>query len=410
MLTSFLMDNKLIQEHLYHVESLSAGLNNTGNKIIHGDNKNILPLLQAEYSNKIKCIYIDPPYNNGELYSHYNDNTDHQSWLKSIQTTLSLLKPLLSKDGSIWISIDDNEMHYLKVAADAVFGRHNFVTTIVWQQRTTRENRSVFSKNHEYILVYACDQKAFKASRNLLPLTSEVLERYKNPDNDPRGPWQSISSNVQAGHATAGQFYDIISPNGKIHTPPNGRCWVYNKQRMLKEIADNNIWFGVKGEAVPRIKKFLQGSTTGLTPETLWMGNDVGTNKSAKKHLLSLFPTKTVFDTPKPEQLVKRILDISTNPGDIILDCFLGSGSTISTAHKMDRKYIGVEIGNHITELVIGRMNKVLSGEQGGVSQDVVWKGGGGFDFYSTEGVTNSQKHKKSVYIDSTSITALEAV
>jgi len=355
------------------------------NKIIQGDNSEILEHLDSEYRGEVKCIYIDPPYNNGESYTHYNDQFSHDEWLENIVATLKKLKSLLRKDGSIWISIDDNEVHYLKVAADKVFGRSNFVTTIIWQQRTTRENRKVFSNNHEYILVYCIDIKLFSQKRNLLPITEEILSRYKNPDNDSRGLWQSVSANVQAGHAVESQFYNIVSPSGKVHYPPNGRCWVYNQDRMQREINEHNIWFGLNGTGVPRIKKFLVDAKSGVTPETIWLGKDVGTNKQAKKHLLKLFPGKPVFDTPKPEQLIKRIIDIASDEGDLILDAYLGSGSTAAVAHKMNREYIGIESGAHIVELVSKRLQLVIEGEQGGISKDIDWSGGGGFEFYRAE-------------------------
>jgi len=362
----------------------SYGSKNSNNMIIQSNNGDALDMLSTELKGKVKCIYIDPPYNNGETYTHYNDDLKHEIWLKQITSTLSKLKQLLANDGSIWISIDDNEMHYLKVAADKVFGRENFITTIVWQQRTTRENRKVFSNNHEYILVYSVDPKAFKMSRNLLPLTDEVLGRYNNPDNDPRGVWQSVSANVQAGHATQGQFYVIKSPQGKEHNPPNGRCWVYNETRMKEELSKNNLWFGKNGMGVPRIKKFLKNSVNlGLTPETLWTAELSGTNLSAKKHMLELFPKKIVFDTPKPEQLIKRIFDISTKRGDLVLDAYLGSGTTAAVAHKMDRRYIGIEAGDHI-EFALQRLVKVIEGEAGGISRDLKWSGGDGFQFYRT--------------------------
>lgn len=370
------------QKKLVRINKFCCGKSGTGNAVIHGNNIEILDFLHDQFKEKIKCIYIDPPYNNGESYTHFHDDKDHAAWIEGITQTLVRLKPLLSRDGSLWISIDDNEMHYLKVAADKIFGRKNFVTTIVWQQRTTRENRRVFSNNHEYILVYSRDPKAFKKSRNLLPLTPEVLARYKNPDNDPRGPWQSVSANVQAGHATTHQYYNVLAPNGKKHVAPNGRCWIYNERRMKAEIKKNNIWFGKDGNGAPRIKKFLSESNIGLTPETLWLGDTVGTNKMAKKHLLQLFPSSSVFDTPKPEQLIQKILNIATNKGDLVLDAFLGSGSTASTAHKMSRKYIGIEIGNHVIDYAVARLKKVIEGEQGGISSDVNWRGGSGFDFY----------------------------
>jgi adenine-specific DNA-methyltransferase len=374
------------------MEKNSIGDKSIGdNLIIQGDNKIVLNSI-TDFHGKVKCIYIDPPYNNGESYHHYNDR-DHEDWLNEITTTLTLLKPYLSVDGSIWISIDDNEMHYLKIAADKVFGRKNFITTIIWQQRTSRENRSVFSNNHEYILVYAINPLKFKKSRNLTPLTKDILERYKNPDNDSRGNWQSISVNVQDGHAVKSQFYTVVAPNGKKHSPPNGRCWIYNEERMKEEIANNNIWFGADGNGVPRIKKFLNGHSKGLTPETLWLADFAGTNKLAKKHLLEMFPNDKLFDTPKPEQLMHRIIEIATNEGDLIMDCYLGSGSTISAAHKLKRRFIGIEKGNHIVDLVVERMKLVVKGESGGISKSIDWKGGGSFSFYNFQ--KNKLKKKK---------------
>lgn len=364
---------------------ISTGSLDSKNILIQGDNKEVLPELLHDYCGKIKCIYIDPPYNNGDTYHYYNDNNSTSAWLKDIHIVLVYLKQLLTKDGSIWISIDDKEMAYLKIEADKIFGRENFASTIIWKQRKTRENRAVFSCNHEYILVYTKDLKAFKKSRNLLPVNDDfVNSKYKNPDNDPRGPWQSISASVQAGHAVASQFYTITSPTGMEFNPPKGRCWVFNQERMLKEIADNNIWFGLEGNNTPRIKKFLSDAKIGLTPETLWSGDNYGTTDSAKKHLLTLFPeVENVFDTPKPEELIKQILEIASNENDYILDCYLGSGTTISTAHKLKRNYIGIEIGNQMTDLVVSRLKKVINGEQGGISNLVNWYGGGDFAFFN---------------------------
>lgn len=240
---------------IYEANS-SMGTSDSKNILIKGNNKDILPELVGEFGGKVKCVYIDPPYNNGDSYHYYNDNISETSWLKDISYVLMYLKMLLTKDGSIWISIDDSEMAYLKVAADKVLGRENFAGTIVWQQRKTRENRAVFSCNHEYILVYAKDIKKFKKSRNLLPVGEDFINsKYKNPDNDPRGPWQSISASVQAGHAVPSQFYTIVSPAGIEFNPPKGRCWAYNEERMKKEIANGNIWFGLEGQNAPRIKK-----------------------------------------------------------------------------------------------------------------------------------------------------------
>lgn len=362
----------------------------TGNKecqniLIHGNNKDVLSELWPDFANRIRCIYIDPPYNNGETYHYYDDNNTQGDWLRDMRRVLNLLKPLLSKDGSIWISIDDCEMAYLRVEADRIFGRENFAGTIIWQQRKSRENRAVFSCNHEYILVYAKDLKEFKKKRNLLPVGDDfVNSKYKNPDNDPRGPWQSVTANVQSGHAVPSQFYTVVSPTGVRHDPPKGRCWIYNEERMKREIAEGNIWFGKDGSNTPRVKKFLRDAKIGLTPQTIWLADEVGTSDSAKKQLMTLFPNKeNIFETPKPEELLKRIIEIASNQGDYVLDCFIGSGTTIATAHKLNRHYIGIEIGNQMSELVVKRMNKVIEGEESGISETIGWHGGGDFVFYN---------------------------
>ena len=365
------------------IPQLSYGQTGTGNALIQGENLRVLNTIQSRYARTVRCVYIDPPYNNQEQYRHYLDSRSHEHWLDMMVPRLQAIKPLLSTDGSLWISIDDREMHYLKVAADEIFGRENFVTTIVWQQRTTRENRKVFSNNHEYLLVYAIDQQQFRASRNLLPAGPTLLSRYKNPDSDPRGPWQSISANVQAGHATASQFYDLVAPSGRVHRPPEGRCWIYTEEKMQREIAAGNIWFGKTGQGVPRIKRFLTHSKPGLTPETLWSAKDVGTNDQAKKQFLTLFPGEGVFETPKPEGLIRRIIEIATEPGDLILDAFLGSGTTTAVAHKLNRSYLGIECGEHAVTYCAARLRKVIDGDETGISNDVNWKGGGGFDFYT---------------------------
>jgi len=366
-------------------KDISTGDQDCKNILVKGNNQDVLSELLSIYGGKIKCIYIDPPYNNGDSYHYYNDNASHDSWLRDIRKVLMLLKQFLKRDGSIWISIDDKEMAYLKVECDKIFGRENFASTIVWQQRKSRENRAVFSCNHEYVLVYTRDIKAFKKSRNLFPVEDEFIRtKYKNPDNDPRGPWQSISVSAQAGHGVPSQYYTVVSPSGVKHNPPQGRCWVYNEERMKREIAQGNIWFGLSGKNAPRIKKFLEGAKVGLTPETLWIGDHIGTTDSAKKHLLALFPKmKNVFDTPKPEGLIKQILDIATNENDYVLDCYLGSGTTIATAHKLHRNYIGIELGDQMTDLVVKRLEMVAQGEKGGISESIDWNGGGEFAYYS---------------------------
>lgn len=375
---------------LKFVKKYSSPLSdNKTRKIIQGENLDVLDLLGKDYSEKVKCIYIDPPYNNGENYTHYDDSV-HEEWIVEIKKRLRKLKPLLTSDGSIWISIDDSEVHYLKIAADEIFERNNFVTTIIWQQRKTRENRKIFSNNHEYILVYAKNKLEFSKSINKLEGNGEQIARYKNPDNDKRGAWQSVSLNVQAGHAVKSQFYEIVSPSGKVHNPPKGRCWVYNKDKMNALIKDERVWFGSGGNGVPRLKKYLSESEIKITPETLWLGNDVGTNEEAKKHLIKLFPEKDVFDTPKPEKLIKRILEIATNENDLILDSYVGTGTTIAVAHKMKRQYIGIEKGEHIIDYVVARQRLVLEGKSLGILEQESDKNEG-FEFYKL----NYTKEKK---------------
>jgi adenine-specific DNA-methyltransferase len=368
------------------VPELSYGRVGTGNVIVQGDNIDVLRRIAPVASGQIRCIYIDPPYNNRERYTHYNDVLSHEAWLESITLRLKYFAELLSENGSLWISIDDSEVHYLKVAADKILNRQKFVTTIIWEQRTTRENRRAFSNNHEYLLVYSKNPLVFRDTRNRLDFTAEAISRYKNPDNDPRGAWQSVSANVQAGHGTPGQFYDVISPNGQRHTPPNGRCWVYNRERMQDEIRKNNIWFGKDGNGVPRLKVFLRNGGRGLTPHTLWPASEVGTSRSAKKHLLQMFPDEPVFDTPKPEHLIHRILSIATDPGDLVLDAYLGSGTTAAVAHKMGRQYVGIEEGDQAITHCAHRLRLVVNGEPGGISKLVGWKGKGGFDFFRLSG------------------------
>ena len=369
---------------------LSYGDSTASNAIIHAGSLLALDALRKAYECEVRLIYIDPPYNNQENYRHYLDRSSHETWLSQMEAHLCALAPFLSEEGSIWISIDDNELHYLKVAADKIFGRDNFLSTIVWQHRTTRENRKVFSNNNEFILAYAKNARVFREHRNMLPTSPEFLNRFRNPDNDPRGPWQSVSANVQAGHGTASQFYELVAPVGKRHVPPNGRCWIYTKVRMQQEIAKNNIWFGRDGTGVPRIKHFLAQANLGLTPHTLWGAEEVGTTDLAKKHLLRLLPNEQVFDTPKPESLLSRILGIATNPGDLVLDTFLGSATTAAAAHKMGRRYLGVECGDHAVTHCVPRLRRVVDGEQGGISAEFAWKGGGGFSFFGLKPTAES--------------------
>ncbi len=348
--------------------------------LILGDNQKVLKDIKDTYEHQVSLIYIDPPYNRGDDFKFYKDTKNHDEWLEGMRTTILELREFLSVEGSIWISIDDSEMAYLKVCCDEIFGRENFVSTIVWQKRNTRENRKIFSNNHEYVLVYAKDINKFKKKRNLLPATQKLLDRYKNPDNDTRGSWQSVTLSVQAGHAVKSQFYTIVSPTGKEHKPPKGRCWIYNEARMQEEIKNNNIWFGSDGNGVPRLKKMLDVSKLGVVPETLWNVEFAGSTKDAKQELLALeIYDEDVFDTPKPEQLIYRIMQIATNENDLVLDCFMGSGTTAAVAHKFGRDYIGIELNKKVYKYASERLKKVCNGERGGVSSALEWNGGGEF-------------------------------
>jgi adenine-specific DNA-methyltransferase len=365
------------------VHDLSVGQSASGSVLIHGENLAVLDSLGDAIKERVKCVYIDPPYNNSEVYRHYDDRLGRRVWLDRMYHRLKALRETLKADGSVWVSIDDGEMHNLRQIGDEVFGQENFVSSIVWNHRKTRENRRPFSTNHEYILCYARNAERFKRSRNLLTATPEILSRYKNPDNDPRGAWQSVSANVQDGHATKSQFYTLVAPNGSLHRPPKGRCWVYSQSKMEAEISAGRVYFGRDGNSVPRIKKYLSEAKIGVAPSTLWMADDVGTTDSAKKHLMGLLTKEAVFDTPKPEGLVQRILHIATNPGDLVLDAYLGSGTTASVAMKMNREFVGIEQGPHIATHCVKRLRAVSAGEPGGISSLVGWQGGGGSAFYS---------------------------
>lgn len=377
----------LLEEHRfsYHASQRRSPTDFFDNRLIYGDNLLALKAIEQDFAGKVRCIYIDPPYNTGSAFEHYDDGVEHSLWLSLMRDRLEILRRLLRDDGSLWISIDDNEAHYLKALCDELFGRQNFIGTMIWEKRTTRENRRVFSFNHDYILLYTKNRFSFEETRNQLPLNDEVLARYKNPDNDPRGPWQSVSANAQAGHATASQFYAFRLPSGRSLNPPKGRCWLYTEARMAEEIAAGNIWFGPNGDSAPRVKKFLcDSSDAGLTPETIWRADEVGTNDDAKKSLIRLLPDATVFDNPKPEGLIKRILQIATNEGDWVLDSFAGSGTTGAVAQKMHRRWIMVELGEHAKTHIVPRLQKVTDGDDpGGITEAVDWKGGGGFRYYN---------------------------
>lgn len=357
----------------------SYGDPNAENMLIHGDNLLALKALEQEYAGKVKCIYIDPPYNTGNAFEHYDDGVEHSLWLNLMKPRLDVLKNLLSNDGSIWISIDADECHYLKVLCDMVFGRQNFIDEVIWQRAFAPINlKKTLSRSHDTILVYAKNSIGFEL--NKLPRSASQLKNYKNPDNDPRGLW--TSSDCTVGPVVKEKLYEITTPSGRIVTPPNGRCWLFTKDRFEEMKADNRIYFGAKGDNAPRVKKFISEVKDGVTSMTLWLRDEVGDNQEAKREIKD-FTKEEVFTTPKPERLMERVIMLASNEGDLVLDSFLGSGTTAAVAHKMGRKWIGVELGDHAKTHCFPRLKQVVDGEQGGISKALNWQGGGGFKFYT---------------------------
>lgn len=372
-------DPKIEPRILLHDASKDYGDPAADNMLIHGDNLLALKALEQEFTGRIKCVYIDPPYNTGSVFEHYDDNLEHSTWLSLIKPRLEILRSLLSRDGSIWISIDDDEQAYLKVLCDEVFQRSNYIAAIVWQKRTSPDMRGTISDAHDYLLVYAKDAETFKNSRNKLPLSEEQANNYSNPDNDPRGPWTSADFTAQGYRPN--QMYTIITPGGASYSPPEGKCWKNIEPVYKERLEQGRFWFGVDGRAMPRRKTYLS-EHDGVVPWTWWSNKEVGHNQEAKKEILAIFGASNVFDTPKPERLIERVLTIASNPGDLVLDSFLGSGTTAAVAHKMRRRWIGIELGDHCYSHCLPRLKAVVDGEQGGISKVVEWKEGGGFKFY----------------------------
>lgn len=348
------------------------------NRLIFGDNLLALKALEQEFTGQIKCVFIDPPYNTGSAFTHYDDGLEHSIWLSMMRDRLKIIRRLLAEGGSLWITIDDNESHYLKVLCDEVFGRKSFVANIVWQKRTSRENRAAIGSAHDHVLVYSPQGALeWKSARNLLPSNNEG---YSNPDKDPRGPWRSIPFSAQGYRPN--QMYEIQTPSGEIVVPPKGRCWGATKPVLEEYLKENRVYFPNNGSGRPRIKQF-KGEEKGLVPMTWWDAQFAGDNEAAKKEILALFPEDVPFTTPKPEMLLSRIIHIATNPGDIVLDSFAGSGTTGAVAQKMGRRWIMIELGGHCHTHIIPRLKKVVDGtDQGGISKTVKWQGGGGFRYY----------------------------
>jgi adenine-specific DNA-methyltransferase len=368
-------------ENSYHARHRVSKKDIFDNRLVLGDNLLALKALEQEFSGKVKCVFIDPPYNTGSAFTHYEDGLEHSIWLSLMRDRIEMLRKLLSEDGMIWITIDDNEAHYLKVLCDEIFGRANFLTTICWEKIYTLKNSAKhFSAMHDFILVYAKDIEKLKMFQ--LGRTEKQNSGFKNPDNDERGPW--LDSAMHARNFYSKGSYSVFSPSGKEFKPPPGRYWSVSEENFKALDRDKRIWWGQSGGNAPRKKTFVDEVRQGVVPGTIWFYGDVGQNAEAKEEIKALFSeNEVVFITPKPERLMRQILTISTQPNDIVLDSFAGTGTTGAVAHKMGRRWIMVELGEHCYTHIIPRMRKVIDGDDpGGVTGVAEWKGGGGFRYY----------------------------
>lgn len=367
-------------EKSYHANERRGEADIFDNQLIFGDNLLALKALEQDLTGKVKCVFIDPPYNTGSAFEHYDDGLEHSVWLSMMRDRLELIHRLLSEDGSLWITIDDNEVHYLKVLCDEVFGRANFISSVIWRKNySPKSTARHFSEDHDYILVVA--KNAEKWVPNPMPRTEKQDAAYKNPDNDPRGRWKP--SDLSARNYYSKGVYPIKTPSGRvIPGPPNKNYWRVEEEKFWELDRDKRIWWGRDGSAIPQIKRFLTEVKEGVTPQTFWPHDDVGHTQEAKQESIKIFG-EHAFATPKPERLLQRVLSIATNPNDLVLDSFAGSGTTGAVAHKMGRRWIMVELGDHCQSHIIPRMRGVIDGtDLGGVTEAAGWRGGGGFRYY----------------------------
>jgi adenine-specific DNA-methyltransferase len=352
------------------------------NVLIVGDSLDGLRAIRAHQEFKdslegsIRLVYIDPPFNTGQTFAQFEDSLGHSMWLSMLRDRLAEVKTLLAPSASVWVHLDDTEAHHARCVLDEVFGSEAFVATVVWQKRTTRESRSAFSHNHDYIHVYApAGPQRWKRSRNLL---EKEPSTFQNRDNDPRGAW--VDAPFTAPGYRPNQHYQIVNPAGATLLPPKGRSWYATEAVYKRLLEDKRIWFPRGGAGLPRMKLFPH-ELRGLVPFSLWGPMDGGTNDDAKRHLMSLFPEETPFATPKPEALMERIIHIASDPGDLVVDFFAGSGTTASVAHKMGRRWIAIERAPEVVaRFTLPRLRRVVMGKDpGGITEAVRWKGGGGF-------------------------------
>lgn len=365
-------------------EDLESVLNG---ELIKADNFQALNSLMPKYQGKVDLIYIDPPYNTSNNDFIYMDTFNHASWLSMIANRLELAREFLQDSGSIFISIDDNEQARLKILCDSIFSEENFVSNVIWEKKFSPQNDAkYFSDNHDFIVSYAKNKEFWQP--NLLIRTDEANARYKNPDNDPRGVWTSGDMSVK--RMTEKDIYEITLPSGRTILPPQGRSWILSKEKFEEYLKDNRIYFN-GGDSVPRIKRFLSEVKDGITPLTIWKHKEVGHNQDAAKEILALFDDK-IFDTPKPEKLLKRICEIASNQDSRILDFFAGSGTSLATAQKLGRKWLGIEMGEHFYKVILPRLKKVIVGFQSGISKECNYQGGGAFRYYELESYEEALK------------------
>lgn len=345
------------------------------NLILKGNNLLVISSLLKTHRGKIKQIYIDPPYNTGNDFG-YNDKFNHSSWLVFMRNRIEIAHKLLSNNGSLWINIDDREAHYLKVLVDEVFGRVNFITNVIWQKKYAPQNDTKwFTDNHDHILVFAKNKDIWRP--NLLPRTEKQNKYYKYDDNNGRGKWRS--DNILVKSFTQNRIFPVVNPNtNEEFLPPKGRCWRYAKETLMSMIAEDRIYWGKDGNGAPQVKRYLKEVKDGVTPLTIWPKSDVSDNQDAKNEIYA-FEFEETFATPKPERLIQRVIHLGSSEGEIILDFFAGSGTTASVAHKMNRKFITIEQMDYVDTVTTERLKKVIEGEQGGISKDVNWQGGGSF-------------------------------
>lgn len=364
----------------YHAKHRVTDNDIFDNRLIFGDNLLALKALEQEFAGKVKCVFIDPPYNTGSAFEHYDDGLEHSIWLGLMRDRLEIIRNLLSDEGSLWITIDDNEAHYLKIICDEIFGRSNFVANVIWRSSDNSNNDAkTFSSDHNHLLVFS--KKNDWLTKKLD--AEEKRTHFKNPDNDPKGPWFD-GNPLNSPKPRENLMYDLTAPNGNIiKHPKNG--WRWEKETMEEKISTGEIRFNSQMTGIKR-RTYLS-DMKGLPPSTLWTNLDeTGHNRQAKYEQKVLFDGSDIdyFATPKPEKLIQKIFLIATDPGDLVLDSFAGSGTTGAVAHKMGRRWIMVELGEHCHTHIIPRLRKVIDGEdKGGITEAVDWKGGGGFRYYS---------------------------